>query len=483
MFKQLFSLIFLGLSCILIFSCNKEEFITSPNAKLKFTSDTLSFDTVFTTLGSTTKRVTVKNPNSRAVNISSVHLAGGEPSNFRLNINGFQSNKESNVQIAAGDSIFIFVEVTVNPTNENNPMVIKDSIVFNLNGNFQNVKLIAFGQDFHLFDGEVLKSQHWENDKPYLIYNSAIIGSNETLIIDAGCRIHFHKGSSLFVKGTMNVNGTFEEPVIFQGDRLEKEYGDVPGQWGAWKEFENGTLFLYGGIHFLVGSENNSINYAEIKNANKGIQVDSLGFSENPVLTLTNSRIENMTLNCIDARTTFIKASNCIFANSGSHSVALRFGGNYEFNHCTIANYFGESPRQEPALFLNNYYEYNGINSFDLNAVFGNCIVYGSNSLEIGFDAKGSSSFNYLFKNCLLKTSGDPEFEGTEFIGSIFNKDPIFVDISENNYTIDSLSPAINIGNVEIANLFPVDLNSNSRLADEGPDLGAIEWISSSEIN
>jgi len=277
----------------------------------------------------------------------------------------------------------------------------------------------------------------------------------------------------MFVKGTLNVKGTFEQPVKFLGDRLEKSYSDVPGQWGALTELSSGGIRVYGGIHFLVGSKDNILDWTVIKNANKGIQIDSMGFSENPVLNISNSKIENMTLNCMDARTTFLKASNCVFANSGSYTVALLFGGDYEFNHCTVANYFSVGTRKEPALVLNNYYEYNKITySFNLNALFGNCIIYGNTTNEIVTDKGGSGSFLYSFKNCLVNTNLSSGFEN-----SVFNKDPLFVDIPENNFAIDSLSPAKNMGNIEIARLFPVDLDNQSRLEDEGPDSGALEWI------
>lgn len=471
--SRLSLLVFLLLGGLFLSSCNNEEFTSNPDARLEFDADTITFDTVFTSIGSTTKWFTVKNQNKQAVNISKIFLAGGNNSPFRLNINGLAANEDFDINISGGDSLFIFVEVTIDPTGQNNPMVFHDSIVFNLNGNNQDVDLIAFGQDFHLFNGEVLKTQHWEKDKPYLIYNSVLIDSLETLSIDAGCRIYFHKGSSMFVKGTLNAAGTFEEPIEFLGDRLEESYKNVPGQWGAWTELSGGGIYVYGGLHFLVGSKDNSLNWAIIKNTNKGIQIDSMGFSENPVLTISNSKIENMTLNCIDARTTFIKASNCIFANSGSYTVALLFGGDYEFNHCTVANYFSFGTRKEPALILNNYFEYNKITySFNLNAFFGNCIVYGNNSNEISTDNGGTGSFKYSFKNCLANTNLSSGFEN-----SVLNKDPLFVDIPENNFAIDSLSSARNIGNIEIARLFPIDLDNQSRLADEGPDSGALEWI------
>lgn len=478
MIKRKIQLCLFVLSFLAIISCEKEKFTTTGDFKLQFSTDTVSFDTIFTSIGSITKRFKVKNPSKNSVNISKIFLAGAKNSPFRLNINGVNSNEDHDVRITSGDSLFIFVEVTVNPNMQNNPMVIHDSIVFEVNGNIQDVDLIAFGQDFHLYSGEVLKTQHWQNDKPYLIYNSILVDSLETLLIDPGCRIYFHKGSSLFVKGTLNVQGTLEEPVKFLGDRLEHDFDDDPSQWGAWKELEDKSIYIYGGIHFLKGSKDNSIDYAEIKNANKGIQLDSMGLSNNPMLVLSNSIIENMSLNCIDARTSNMKAHNCIFAKSGSYSVALYFGGNYEFYHCTIANYYAENIRKVPSLILNNYYTYrNTVYAYDLTkAYFANCIIYGALEEEISLENIGGVQFNYQFQNCLIKDKSTILSKDPAFSRSIFNENPKFLNIAENKYSIDSLSPAKNIGNTNIAAQFPYDLKGFSRIEDEGPDLGALEW-------
>ncbi|HEY3371058.1 MAG TPA: hypothetical protein VGK10_09440 [Prolixibacteraceae bacterium] len=480
--RKILSWLFI-ISFLAIISCQQDNLNMTGEVKLQFSADTLSFDTIFTTIGSTTAWLKVKNPESHSVIISRIFLAGSENSPFRLNINGVNNNEVQNVSILSGDSIFIFVEVTVNPTGQNNPMVIQDSIVFEVNGNRQDVDLLAFGQDFHLFDGKTLKTQHWQNDKPYLIYNSILVDSLEKLTIDPGCRIYFHQGASLFVQGTLNVQGTCKEPVTFMGDRLEKDYADTPGQWGAWKLLENQSKYIYGGIHFLKGSKDNLIDHAVIKNASKGIQVDSMGFSSKPMLVLSNTIIENMTLNCLDARTTSLKANNCIFANSGSYSVALLLGGNYEFYHCTIANYYNyrTSVRKEPSLVVNNYYTYdNKVYAYDLTkAYFANCIIDGMMDNEIVLDPIMNAQFNYRFQNCLIKSNSSFYPKDQAFGSSVFNKNPLFTDSSKNDYSLDPLSPARNAGNKNIAIQFPTDLNEHSRLEDEGPDVGALEWQSS----
>jgi len=198
---------------IILFSCGKNDPIVNPDAKLEFSTDTVLFDTIFTTIGSTTQNFRVYNPHKQPIIIDRIRLGGKQGTTYRLNINGRVTSELEQVEIPAEDSIFIFVEVTLNPNSINTPLIVQDSIIFQTNGNTQDVKLIAFGQDVHLINGEIIKSQRWINDKPYLVYNSMLVDSLETLTIEAGTRIHFHKRSSLLVQGTLIVNGTAEEPV------------------------------------------------------------------------------------------------------------------------------------------------------------------------------------------------------------------------------------------------------------------------------
>ena len=205
---------------IFFFSCTKENIITDSSAKINFSTDTISFDTIFATIGSTTNQLMVYNNHKEAIVISSIKLASNS-SYFKLNINGTSAKELTDIELAGEDSLYIFIEVTIDPTNQNAPLEIIDSIVFNTNGNIQDVKLQAFGQDMHLINGEYIQTETWTADKPYLVINSMLIDSLETLTIEAGTQIHFSKNSSLYVKGNLDVQGGFENPVVFQGSRLE----------------------------------------------------------------------------------------------------------------------------------------------------------------------------------------------------------------------------------------------------------------------
>ena len=450
----------------IFFSCEKEEFNTSVNANLIFSRDTILFDTVFTTIGSSTQRFTVKNPYSKNINISSIYLAGGENSSYRLNIDGYSGIRLNDIELKEKDSLYIFVEVTIDPNNSDLPLVVQDSIIFLFNNKQQDIDLIAWGQDINLINGEITGTQTWNADKPYLIYNSMLVDTNSILTIEPGAILHFHKNSRLYVAGTIVANGTFELPIIFQGDRLEDDYSDIPGQWD--------------GIWLMAGSKDNVFNYSKIQNAIIGIQTDTLASLIKPTLSLSNSIIENMTSAGIYAQGSTIEAFNTLITNCGQFAIALTIGGSYEFYHCTIGNYWGFSTRTTPSLLLNDYYV--DVNSNTqirpLNkALFGNCIIYGNKESEIIIDIK-STKLNYKFDHTLIKVDSDFSVSDPDnFENVIVKTDPDFLNPYDGNFELDITSTAINKGKQEYGIMFPLDINQQNRNNDSGPDLGAFEYV------
>ena len=184
-------------------SCRRLSFIDDADAQLKFSADTVKFDTVFTTVGSATRSFKIYNTYNQQLRISEISLAGGEGSIFRMNVDGFPGDVFSDIEIPANDSIYIFVEVTVDPDGEPLPFIVEDSIRFVTNNNEQFVQLVAWGQNAHFFDGAILCDEVWENDLPYVIYNSLLVDTLCSLTIREGCRIYMHGGSSFFVLGTL----------------------------------------------------------------------------------------------------------------------------------------------------------------------------------------------------------------------------------------------------------------------------------------
>jgi hypothetical protein len=457
--------IILGL--ILFNSCRKElSFDTSPDFKLAFSSDTIVFDTVFTTIGSVTRQLHVYNRGDKPVNISSVKLAGGDASPFRLNIDGHAS-EAYNVELRAKDSLYIFVKVTINPNNVSNPLIQNDSILFIINGQKQIVNLVAWGQDAHFYNNTVLSDDVvLANDKPHVIYGSLTIDSLHTLTIQEGTRLYFHKDAELIVKNsaTLKVNGSIENPVVFRGDRLEMEYDSLPGQWGR--------------IWLSAGSKNNEIDYAEIRNAYIGIQVETSGNYPEPTLRLGNTVIKNMTYYGLLAQTTWVQAFNCVFDGCGGNEIALTVGGNYDFRHCTVGNYWTYSARRSPSILISNYYSDSlGAHSQELaNAYFGNCIIYGNSDDEILLQKQASAAFNVKFDHCLLHTFLTADAPAN-FTDCIRNKEPKFKNVHKHNFELDTLSPAKDFGTLTIFSGVFGDISHDIKGIDRtaSPDLGAYE--------
>jgi hypothetical protein len=150
--KTIFS--FLIFSSLFFSACKKDELLTDSSAKLEFSVDSVLFDTVFTQVGSTTRSFRIYNKHDQPINISKIFLGGGSSSQYRINVDGTPTTTSNpiirDVEIMAGDSIFVFVQVTVDPTGSTSPLLIKDSVIFETNGNIQDVKLTAIGQDVYL---------------------------------------------------------------------------------------------------------------------------------------------------------------------------------------------------------------------------------------------------------------------------------------------------------------------------------------------
>ncbi len=423
------------LFCLLILigqsftSCKKDQLLTS-GGQLSFSTDTLKFDTVFTTIGSVTRSFKIYNTNKKRIRLDRIKLAGGANSMFRMNIDGEPTRDIQQVEIAANDSIYVFVALTVNPTSGLNPFIVNDAVQVTLNGQERDVQLEAYGQDAHYISDSVLTSQTWVNDKPYVIVHWAMIDSLNTLTIQKGCRIYMHQDAKLYVKGTLNVYGTKQDSVIFQGDRLDRDYfgyKDYPGEWR--------------GIHFLGASEKSHINYAVIKNAgftDAAIYVQPPNYFDinNPTLELKNTIIENSLGYGILAYNAFIRADNCLIHTCGSQNLAILEGGTYYFNYCTLATYggLGINHSQEPTAAILNYRDTSltGYTGHDLNATFTNCIVYGPLDDEIIFGKKNDWAYNVTLTNCLIKRTA--VLSNVVSSNLIKNSDPQFQDYSKWDY-------------------------------------------------
>ena len=498
-----------SLIALVFWSSCRQDFIFAPSSgNLSFSKDTVYLDTIFSNIGSSTYTLKVYNTSDEDILIPSIKLSKGQESNYRMNVDGLIGNgaligKEfENIELLARDSMYVFIETTIDifPLVENETQFLyTDVIVFENTSGVQKVELVtlvrdavfifpnrdaegvvetlAFDTDGDGVDDETsVKGRFLQdseltftNEKPYVVYGYAAVGDGKTLNINLGARIHFHEDSGLLItnNASLHVNGLpsldlelLENEVVFEGDRLEPLYENVPGQWQ--------TIWLFS------GSTENVINYATIKNGTIGVLSD--GNQQDPTkLEINNSQVYNQSNFGILGRATSIIAENIVINNSGLSSFAGTVGGNYNVTHSTIANYWTSSFRQYPALLLNNFIvdSENTVTTNPLVAAnFTNCIIYGNDSPELFLENKNSEDFNFKFTNSLIYFD-DPNgnFSSPEHD---FSDTTLYENVTFNNkLNIPFGSPAEGVG-IFSGNLTK-DITNTTR--NSPPDLGPYNAI------
>ena len=447
---------------VLLLSCRKDSFITSPDAQVTISADTLKYDTVFVTAGSTYRTFKIINENNQKLLLSSLQLAGGTSSVFKMNVDGIAGTQFNNIEINANDSLYVFVQVNVNPNAANIPFVIRDSIRVSYNGKNRLVQLEAWGQNANFLRNKVVSANEtWNNNLPYVILGSLTVSTNQTLTINKGCRIYVHADAPIVINGTLQVNGEKDtaDRVYLTGDRLDEPYKDFPASWP--------------GIFFQVASKDNVLNYAVIKNAFQAIGITDPSPNANPKLILNECVIDNNYDAGIVALNSSIRARNCLISNCGKNLFLVK-GGDYQFTHCTvvtIANRYVD--HKDPVLTLTNFAN---SSTADLNAIFRNCIFWGQNGLvddEVVILKSGNTAFNVNFDHNLWKVQNTPA--GIISNQIINNQAPQFDSINTSrsyyDFRLQSTSPAVNKGT---GTAITTDLDGKPRAVGL-PDLGCFE--------
>lgn len=513
-------LLFFSIALLSLTSCRKDFETVPSNGTLAFSKDTIYLDTVFSNIGSSTYRLKVYNRSSNDITIPTIRM-GKSDSKYRMMVDGLTGEDENgdgigegklfkNVELLANDSLFVFIETTVDiaqyAAQNQTQFLYTDEIVFDGGSNLQKVNLVTLIQDavflypkkfadgskeslllgldetgaevringFELDENDPNHGNefHFTNQKPYVVYGYAGIPNNKTLTIDAGARVHFHAESGLIAQpgSSLQINGTpSQDPanplaneVVFEGDRLEPGFSDVPGQWG--------TVWLRSG-------STSTINHATIKNATVGLLV------ENSNLGVHNSQIYNHTNVGILARNATINSTNTVINYAGQACLAA-VGGSYDFTHATINNNW--SSTRQLAVSLSNYQE-NSDRSLTLvpltHAEFKNSIIYSQNAIGLLLDKAPDHpeiAFESNFQHCLIKfrdagtalaTNENYNFIRLEQNGNLKNQDPKFFDPYTNQLNIDSSSGAFQKGN--LLYLIGFDIRGNARSTASAPDLGA----------
>ncbi|MEP0985839.1 hypothetical protein [Ekhidna sp.] len=434
----------------------KEESVSfDPNLSLIFSNDSVSFDTLLSEKRSSTRRLTVYNPNEAAIEISEISL-GKSSSDYSLIINGKETNASSGERIFGGDSILILVEVNVQSRNRDLPYLVKDSIIFRWNTNEEHVKLVSYGQDGNIINSEVICDETWTNDRPYIVSDTVVVGPNCRLNIEKGAKIYFENDAIMFVQGTLKAIGDSAEHVVFRNARFDGIYDQVPGQWN--------------GIYFLEGSVDNEVVFADIFNGQIGLRVGTPDDDDIPDLMISNSTIYNMSTAGILAFTSDVHVTNTLVFNCGNYLAGGFAGGNYTYLHCTLSN--------EPALFIqdeptvqfsdNIVISETELLTGDLNVNIINSIIWGTADEELLINNGGGAQVIAILQSNIIKSNSEIP---NNFTSREINF-PGFQNAFLYDYQLDTLAFAQNKA-TDIG--VSIDLTGKNR--DDLPDIGAFERI------
>lgn len=487
LYRRRYMWLVFGLIVLIFHACQRDDYYTGPDIQLSFSTDTLRFDTVFTTIGSATRFVKIYNPRTEPV-LADFKLENKSNGVFRFNADGLKGPEVKNIEIGSRDSVYIFVEATINPDLplSASPFIIEDVINISINGNQQKLYLEAFGQNANYIPAANSKgslallscnlgSVRWDDPKPYVIYGVLYVDSCN-VVIPAGTKVYIHggvirrdslvyeEGLLIFLKdGTLTAEGTPQLPIIFQGDRLEQAFQNQSGQWV--------------GIVLTPGSKGHEMRYTTIKNSIIGVQADSASN-----LRLEGCRIFNTSASGLIGRHAEIYAENCLFYNNGGNGIQLTYGGRYTFNYCTVASFSG---RQEALVatdfFCRDIFCTGGrrLNALQLEST--NSIYTGNDKDEITLIRRGAQidDFQYIFRNCLVKVADllKPEsfpdfFNQCTPCENLRGNERLFRDRSKEDFSLDSMSVALGKA-IHLPQII-TDIEGKNRKA-QNPDPGCLE--------
>ncbi len=496
MLQRLLIILFLSLTLV---QCRRDRVdegnvSNDPSIQLSFSDGTVVFDTIFTSVGSTTRWLKVYNNNNSSVKVSSIRLTGPNNAFFRMNVDGEPGTEIKDVFIPGKDSLFIFVDVTIDPNSgETLPFLVEGNIEFVTNGNVQNVNLLAYGQEAYFItpnrfpqglpDYKIINNGYdtmWDNTLPIVIYGYAVVDSTQFLQIKEGTQIHFHANSGLWVYryGQIEAIGSTDNPIVFQGDRLDN-YKDVSGSWDR--------IWINDG----PTGQDQIFDNVIIKNSFIGIQAEYNPFQGNKTglvsqsrIFLRNTVIENTKFAGIFATNHVVIGQNLLVNNSGNSNLIVSGGGQYRFIHSTFANYWRGSIRNTPAVYLTQIYTdrfENVLREDSMLAFFENSIIYGDIKSEFNIEDEyePGEKINFTMHNTLFKSDIDTEKYGT-YIDTIHNpgNQNIFNDPYFDDFSLNSSSPALDNGASEFVSDqlgTSTDLEGKTRNASM-PDMGAIEF-------
>lgn len=464
--KRLFYII---LAAGVIFSsCSDDDsFSTSRANLLSFGCDTLSLDTVFSTVPTRTYSFWAYNNSSDGLRVSQVRLEHGNQTGFRVNVDGIYldnsiGSQARDIEVRKGDSIRVFVELTSSVNGSDAPQLVDDNLAFRLeSGVEQKVNLRAWSWDAVLYDSLIVnENTAISSTQPIVVRKGVRIGESATLTLSSPTVMCFGSTAGVDVYGRLNIEGDAETDVVLRGDRLDNmfdylPYDRVSGQWR--------------GIHIYPSSAGNTFRRLDLHGAVDAIVCDSAEMTGSPRLRLENVTIHNCSGAGLRAAHSNVAIVNTQISNTLGDCLSLR-GGETDVAYSTLAQFYPFDSRRGAAVRL-----------ADAKATFRNTLVTGYDE-----DVFFSDSLDFMFDHCIVRTViGDSAVIADNFPSSVIEtpKDSVqgerhfrMVDIDNLVYDFrpDSVSTAI--GRAQPIESVKFDRSGCPRSLS-GPTIGCYEWI------
>ncbi len=445
-------------------SCVKEDFLSSSQYQLQFSTDTIFFDTIFTKKGSITRFCKLYNPHKGTIVVDEICVGNQQNVQFFINVNGNSASQIKNLRIDGGDSVFVFVQAKLQENNVDTAISHTDSIVLKYNGIRQKIVLQAWGQNVQNIKGVLSQNTTFTSQIPYVVYDSLVVPYGVTLSIEAGAKLYMHYKANIIVHGTLQIHGTKDKPVLITNDRLEQTYQQLPGQWGS--------------IVFSPTSSNNVISFANIKNGTNGLKIT--GSSQALVdVSVQACDIHTMSSHIIYAQYAQLNIGNSVLYNSNYYVLAIQ-GGDCTITHTTISNYGTIGFRNTTSSVIVCNYNLENQNEMILNKFQClNSIIVGQTTNEISIlSLDKNSQLPCAFKYSLIKDtySGKDTVYYSNIVPFDVNK-KLFKSLSMSDFMLDTLSQAKDIGFLPYSQMYETDKAGKSRIIDNKPDAGAYEYF------
>ena len=437
---------FLVVTLLLMACADDDSFCTDSSLHLRFSTDTLHLDTVFSRTPSSTYSFWVYNPHNEEIRLESVRLKRGNQSGYRVNVDGIyldnsNGSQTQEVEIHRKDSVLVFVELTAPETAQQSPVLVEDELSFLLeSGVEQKVCLQAWAWDaVRLYSPVITTDLMIESGRPVVVYGNLRVETGARLTV-RNTTLFFHDGSGIDVYGQIEA-----ENCVFRGDRLDRlfpylPYDRVSGQWN--------------GIRLHTSSTESYLSRTEIRNPIDGIICDSATIDTTHYrLVMKDCIIHNCQASGISTTNAHVSLNHCQVTNTGGDCISV-IGGMVDITNCTLAQFYPFSASRGAALRFSNHL---GDTDYPLIRLFcqGSILTGYEDDVMIGEHGAEEATFDYLFQNCLLRS---PVIDDSLHFRKIIWESPHddiegkkhFRMIDEENlyydFHLDSLSTAKGIG-------------------------------------